>query len=330
MRRRGLQLTLACLVVLLVSAARADGCTCGGPGSACAAYGASDAVFVGTVTEIRSKPRNETSDLPPRTVTFSVEEAFSGVRGAEMQVATGFGGGDCGYAFVKGSRYLVYAHRSGSKALLYTGMCTRTALAHGAAEDLEFLRGLARRPPGATVNGSVRRWERNAPEGTGRHAVGVEGVRVTLSGAGWAQELRTDAGGNFKAEGLQPGTYEATLHLPEGMTALEPVRLLKAADKGCASADFLLTENGRIAGRVTDAEGRPAAGLSLTLADADGKNPELRYGRHARADAEGNYRFEGLPPGRYLLGVRFSEYSAFDDAARAYPRAYYPGVSQAA
>ena len=44
-------------------------------------------------------------------VHFTVEEGFrgGGVAGSQIVVDTGLGGGDCGYPFVPGTRYLVYA-----------------------------------------------------------------------------------------------------------------------------------------------------------------------------------------------------------------------------
>ena len=75
MRRRVLLLTFSCLPVLLVlAAARAEACTCMGSGTPCQGFGRSTAVFVGTVTDIRSRPytAGEEPDWGPLKVTFSV------------------------------------------------------------------------------------------------------------------------------------------------------------------------------------------------------------------------------------------------------------------
>ena len=43
-----------------------------------------------------------------------------------MEIVTGMGGGDCGYHFKDGERYVVYTIRSGrDKSRLYSGACNR-------------------------------------------------------------------------------------------------------------------------------------------------------------------------------------------------------------
>jgi len=335
--RKSLLLTASSLFVLL-AAARAEACTCGGAGSPCQAFGGAAAVFVGRVTDISSRPRGAPEpgkefefDFSPRTVTFAVTEAFSGVEGGEVRVSTGLGGGDCGYSFLKGSTYLVYAHASGSgeRRRLGTSICTRTQLAFGASEDLEYLRGLAVSPPGVTVSGRV---ERPGGAGAGEDgapaAVGLSGIRVTIEGGGERRELVTDARGDFRLSGLGAGKYKVAVHPPDELTVYQPEREFELRDRGCAVTHFHLTDNGRVGGRVLDAEGRPAAGVNVGVVDADGRNPEFRYGRHTSTDAEGRYKFEGLPPGRYLLGLHVAGFPQPDDPTNAYPRTYYPGAAR--
>ena len=77
---------------------------------------------------------------------FVVAESFRGLRSAEAEVVTGWGGGDCGYEFVKGETYLVYAFRGEKDKLLRTGICTRprpspTAKRHSAITGCEDWEG---------------------------------------------------------------------------------------------------------------------------------------------------------------------------------------------
>jgi hypothetical protein len=332
MLRRAAASALFCALALLACAARAEGCSCLMSGSACSAFGSASAVFVGTVTEIKTRPREantpEADFWAPRTVTFVVEEAFSGVAGTVASVSTGVGGGDCGYNFEKGVSYLVFAHRGKEGERLYTGICTRTRPASGAAEDLEFLRAQARRPSGVTISGSVGRPLDRWDEG-GRKFDPLEGVRVMVSGPAGQREVLTDARGRYELSGLPPGAYEVVPHLPDELIAVEPQQKFNIADRGCGVADFYVTDNGRIKGRVLDAEGRAVPKLTVTLLDAEGKKREFEYGRSAQTDAEGLYKFTGLPAGRYLLGVRTVPHTALDDPASAFPRTYYPGAAQA-
>lgn len=335
MRRRGALLALASLCVVLASAARAEACTCAGWASPCEESGEAAAVFAGTVTDVATRQRRPFDesgeiDMAPKTVTFAVAEAFHGVAGAQAQVSTGLGGGDCGYVFERGATYLVYAHRGAKDdPKLYTGICSRTRPLADAAEDLDFLRSSAGRPAGVTVSGRVEGLA-GGPGGEGpRGLAGVAGVRVTVEGEGGRRELVTDARGRYGVSGLRPGKYKVAVRLPEALTADRPEREFQVADRGCAVTDFEVTHNGRISGRVSDAEGKPAANLSLVVVDAEGKNPEFRYGRHERTDGEGRYKFKGLPPGRYLLGLRLAGAPQPSDPASDYPPTYYPGVARA-
>lgn len=242
MSRRALLLTLAPLIVTLASAARAEACMCAGPASACAAFGNASAVFAGTVIEIKSNPRDEAAGGDAtRRVTFAVDEAFSGVGGAEASVSTGLGGGDCGYPFVRGASYLVYA-RVRQDGRLHTGICTRTMPAAAAGADVEFLRALARRSSGVTVSGRVGRPLDKWDESGDRALEPLEGVRVTVVGRAGMREAFTDARGRYELTGLPPGHYEIMLHPPDGLTTDEPKRGGNAADRGCLSADFHVTD----------------------------------------------------------------------------------------
>jgi hypothetical protein len=247
MIRRFLLLTLASLLVTLVSAARAEACSCMMPGPPCQEFGEASAVFVGKVTGVVSGKPLKSSDggeepgWATRTFKFAVTEAFSGVEGKAVEVSTGLGGGDCGYTFMKGTSYLVYASRS-KDGTLSTGICSRTRPALGATKDLAFLRGLAGRPPGVTVSGRVGRPLDKWDESGERTLEPLEGMRVTVAGPAGLREVVTDARGRYELTGLPPGHYEVILHLPDGQTTVEPKRSGHVPDRGCFSADFHVTD----------------------------------------------------------------------------------------
>lgn len=93
----------------------------------------SRALFSGKVLEIAEDP--QTSSL---TVKLKVERVWKGSIPAEVVIETGRGGGDCGYGFEVGERYLVYV--SGSNELkMQTNICQRTARLSEAASDLKIL-----------------------------------------------------------------------------------------------------------------------------------------------------------------------------------------------
>lgn len=332
MARRALTTAALCLLALLACAARAQACSCAGPDSPCAAFGNASAVFVGTVAELAPGTQGEGPGAKGRgrhLARFVVEEAFAGVEGAEVRVESGSGAG-CGYSFAEGRRYLVYAGRTGEGALS-AFLCSRTGPVEESAGDIEFLRALVQQPAGATIWGRVGRVVEGSDESRARGVAPVEGVRVTVAGRGGSREARIDAEGRYKLVGLAPGRYVVTAHLREGLTTRQPRVYVEAAERGCAAADFYVTEDGRVRGRVLDAEGRGVRHLPVMLLDADDRRPaQLRQQWDARTDMEGRYGFTAVPPGRYLFGVRLSPFASSEDPASEFPRTYYPGVAAAA
>ena len=97
----------------------------------------SAAVFSGKVIDIRE----ESQFNPKRSVLFEVSNSWKGVHETQIIVATGLGGGDCGFDFEKEKEYLVYANESsmyGDKQLSTT-ICDRTTEMATAQKDLAIL-----------------------------------------------------------------------------------------------------------------------------------------------------------------------------------------------
>lgn len=147
-------MTASLLLPFLASLWMAPGCgtvfcDCMIPGSVAAEREAADAVFAGTV--VRVGTTLFTHPLGRRAVTFRVDRAWKGVRGHTVTIVTGWGGGDCGFPFERGGRYLVYARRWGDAPwdALVSGICDRTAELSAANADLRELGAPARTWPGA-------------------------------------------------------------------------------------------------------------------------------------------------------------------------------------
>ena len=141
---------------LCFACADALACSCMMSGPPCQEYWRADVVFAGLVDEIANTPVRQTDEDAWRTLTvrFSVESAFRGLEGSRIEVRTGMGGGDCGYGFKKGVRYLVYAHRT-KEGHLHASICSRTRPLTQAGEDLEYFRNLPPAGTGATIRGQV-------------------------------------------------------------------------------------------------------------------------------------------------------------------------------
>ena len=84
---------------------------------------------------------------PLRVVRLRVGEVLSGVDAGqkEIEIATGSGGGDCGYEFQTGVEYVVYAYKN-AEGRLETNSCSRTRPLSEANEDIEYFRAMSHAP----------------------------------------------------------------------------------------------------------------------------------------------------------------------------------------
>ena len=117
MARTAARVAFAFLIVVATSffaPAPADACSCVGGIPLCETFWKTSAVFVGQVTSITpSDPVDKTKPsglFARRRVRFTVEKTYRGDVAHEAEVLTGIGGGDCGFHFIPGRKYLVFAH----------------------------------------------------------------------------------------------------------------------------------------------------------------------------------------------------------------------------
>jgi len=95
----------------------------------------SRAVFTGEVTKIEP---NEATRFGGLEVTFRVDRVWKGDPNPEIKVHTAGSSAACGYAFLEGETYLVYAVRDNADPMRVS-LCSRTAPIESAKEDLRFL-----------------------------------------------------------------------------------------------------------------------------------------------------------------------------------------------
>ena len=131
----------------------AEACSCAVSGPPCEAAWAANAVFAGRVVEItRNDDPKPTDPLKMLewshrrlSVRLAVAEKFRGVDAADAIVATSDSGASCGYPFVVGREYLVYAYEREGR--LFVSLCSRTRPLTEAAEDLAYLRAIPKEIP---------------------------------------------------------------------------------------------------------------------------------------------------------------------------------------
>lgn len=118
-------------------------CKCVKPGSPAEELEKFSAVFAGRVVSIQHSYDPDATSVSPEdrtTVGFEVSAVWKGTVYEEMYITTPPIGGSCGFTFIEGEEYIVYAHDSLYGDGGYTvGLCSRTALLGQAGIDLDAL-----------------------------------------------------------------------------------------------------------------------------------------------------------------------------------------------
>jgi 5-hydroxyisourate hydrolase-like protein (transthyretin family) len=261
------------------------------------------------------------SPFPRRRVVFAIERAFRGVQDATVEVTTGMGGGDCGYEFKDGQRYVVYAHRS-SDGRLVTGICTRTRLASQAADDLTFLGQMSSPAASGHVFGVVTLWNRDLASGESKSRP-VPFVHLLLRGPGGARDAQTDEHGRYDIAGIPTGVYEVDAIPPPVFSTRNLPRTVEIRDaRACFAADFSVHYDGRLSGVVLTSDGQSAAGVQIELISGDRLWTSAER-LTTKTDRDGQFEFGDLSPGRYAIGVSLRRMT---EPAILYPKTLYPGT----
>ena len=308
--------TAFALLTLGPSAVRACSCIVVGTGCGPWSLQGEGAVFLGKVTAKVAQARPDAAGLVDLSVGyavhFSVDESFSAGAepGREAVVYTGSGNGDCGYPFVVGTSYLVYAG-AGRDGRLSTGTCSGTKPEIISGGVLTQLRAIRDRGHGYDLFGTVFVLPKGAGSVDQIESQPLDRVPVRAIGNhGSLFSTVTDQRGVYSFAWLPPDTYRLEQDLPAGFTiAGKPPDLLKIApsDKQvpgfACNLDVYAKPDGQISGIVVDLAGRGVPGF-VTLEPADPKEAyaaRQRGGLPGDETADGNFALPQLPPGRYRL-----------------------------
>jgi hypothetical protein len=167
------------------------------------------------------------------------------------------------------------------------------------------------------------------------------------------RETTTNGNGAFTFDRLPPNGFPyflkadksgyrlqaATIRIDDDSVQVNGVREIPVDLKARMQvhAELRLTSTGVIAGRISDHERRAVPGASVELIQMNGNRPVFgAIDKRVTADAEGNYRFDDVLPGEYVVQASMARmgprYSA-DAVIRTelvpdpFSAAYYPGVS---
>jgi protocatechuate 3,4-dioxygenase beta subunit len=122
---------------------------------------------------------------------------------------------------------------------------------------------------------------------------------------------QTDSNGNYELKNVPAGNYLIAASAPGFVSGkendfLKKLRYVTVAGGNTLNPfNFDLVREGAITGTVTDIDGKPLAGIPITLttdAIPAGSGPP-RYAENLRTDAQGRYRVSGMPAGMYRVAA---------------------------
>jgi len=307
-RRFLISLSIA-TALLALSVSDVKACSCeGGDRPPCEEYWRSEAVFAGkvmkrslfSVVEGEGDSRYEYQQV---LVRFSIEQAFKGIAGDEVEIVTGISGGDCGYYFKDGERYVVYAISSGrDKSRLYSGFCNRIKLVAEAEEDFAYFRAIPEVGTGGLVYGRVKKRTPPLSFDNRYQETYLDNIKITIEGNGRRFETTTNKDGYYQVSGLAPGKYNVKAGISDSQN-FHSESTVDVVDRGCAARDFYLHVNGQISGRVFDDNDNPLPNIRVDIISAKDAQNLSPKGKWGSTDKDGRYKIDWLPPGDYYLGV---------------------------
>jgi hypothetical protein len=349
-----MRLTIVVAVLLCCVSSTASACSCaGGGGPACEEAWSkyTEVVFLGKVIGIHRalKPNLawlnlEFGDL--KQVEFEIEEPYLGISGHKVTGFTNWNEAACGYPFVKGERYVVYAAKE--KGQVFVSLCSHTRPAKYAEEDISYLRSLPSLPATATIQGSLWRYTHDPnfkpkfqpslmdhyrpPEQDYRAMAPVPGIKVVARAEnGTEQSAVVDSDGSWRISGLSPGSYSVTALVDQQMFMHFYRNNVTVVAKGCARVDMRVELNGRIAGTLTHSPPQDDWVVLYVFA-MPVNNPDMRHPAiEARLEPkQTDFELAPLPPGKYILGVYLAKRVDLDANTHTYRDAaptFYPGVA---
>lgn len=198
-----------------------------------------------------------------------------------------------------------------------------------AEDDIATLRHLSGLTDKGILAGSV---VRIGPTVDALNPTPVLNHRVVAKSArsGTEYTVFTNMNGRFELE-LPPGAYDVTASTKEGLRDAEPFvpnpieveygfkGNAHVGLRGCTAMAFRLLVDGKLAGRVTTVDGRPASFAKVAIIPISPVHPQFTVD----ADENGYFEVSGRQPGQFVLGVGLL---APFGSAEWQSRVYYPGV----
>jgi len=222
--------------------------------AACEVYKKADVAFVGRATEV--SPNRAAGH-----VRFQLTQALKGVVGPHVSVLNAGSGVGCGYQFVEGQEYVVFAARNaageiesgpGSIWMVHVPDFSSAEYRVEAAEAVAFVESLRKPAAGGRIYGEVRVLVRDPFSGGIKDISPVDGATAILRGP-VRKRVTTGVSGRYEFTGLPRGTYEVSITMPPGFP---PARSARPSEQLLSRPDFPLDYEREATRRITIADDR--------------------------------------------------------------------------
>jgi len=247
-----------------------------------------------------------THTIPALRLRFAVDEwIHGGIESKNVDVSTMADTAACGYPFKVGVSYLVYASESSDG--LAVSFCSRTGPVAARADDLALLHETKTGVPQTRLAGSVYKMELRADGSFSRYEPvgGLANIPIIAEGTSRKRDTVTDERGRFVFVGLEPGRYRVTPALATDMEILfgptGPVML-----NDCSAEIEFPVVRMTLSGTVVNTDGSRAGQnvrVDVVKDDPEGNPPSSDRGTWTYTDVNGAWKLQGLPVGRYRIGL---------------------------
>jgi hypothetical protein len=298
----------------------ASACICGSAefAPACQRISTSEVVFIGENLEF----------TPGKWYRFRIQQIYKGLNSDTREVFINYGAGtSCATEYAIGKTYIIFASMVNQSPLTVASWaCFGSRRADLNAADVDFLENYRQGKTTTSIYGKVLQWVNDTGRPKDTEIAPLANAVVTLKNAEQQYTYTTQADGAFHFNDIPEGKFflSAKLDLYTADPSSYEVNVVKGA---CNESFIQLKALSSIAGTLLYAEGKPAAGMRVELLRRNQQEKwYATYKMWTQTDKQGNFKFNDIESGDYLLGYEIWRQSPSDYTP--YPTRYYPGVTQ--